>query len=143
MCSGSEGLNGRRGTILVVDDDPDILEALIEILAAEGFDVLAARHGQEALAQFSTRPPDLVLLDLMMPVMDGWEFASHMRKNPDWADVPILVLSADRNVGMKAREIGAIGYLSKPFELSSLLEVVTRSLDARAKAQPGRGSASA
>src|SRR5262249_61981017 len=129
MISRSRPMNGdsRASVILVVDDDPDILEALTEILAAEGFEVLAARHGQEALAHFSPRPPDLVLRDLMMPVMDGWEFASRMRKNPDWAQVPILVLSADRHVSAKAKEIGAIGFLPKPFELSALLKVINSS----------------
>ena len=141
-----QDMNGGCGSrvILVVDDDPDILEALTEILAGEGFEVLAARHGEEALAHFSSGPPDLVLLDLMMPVMDGWEFASRMRKNPDWADVPILVLSADRNVGVKAKEIGAIGYLPKPFELSALLDLVNHWLNSGADANGSRsGPASA
>jgi len=130
MDSGPQPRNGWRGSrvILVVDDDPDILEALAEILAGEGFEVRAARHGEEALAHLSPRPPDLVLLDLMMPVMDGWEFASRMRKNPDWAGIPILVVSADRNVGVKAKEIGAVGHLAKPFELNELLSLVQSAL---------------
>ena len=146
MDSGPQPRNGWRGSrvILVVDDDPDILEALAEILAGEGFEVRAARHGEEALAHLSPRPPDLVLLDLMMPVMDGWEFASRMRKNPDWAGIPILVVSADRNVGVKAKEIGAIGYLTKPFELSALLDLVNHWLNSGADANGSRsGPASA
>src|SRR5262249_49816030 len=146
MISRSRPMNGdsRASVILVVDDDPDILEALTEILADEGFEVLAARHGEEALAHFATRPPDLVLLDLMMPVMDGWEFASRMRKNPDWASVPILVLSADRNGGGKAREMGAIGYLRRPLEFSALWDVANTWLNSRARAKAGRsGPASA
>ena len=111
--------------VLVVDDDPDILEALAEILEAEGFNVRRARNGLEALDQLSEAVvPNLVLLDLMMPVMDGWEFAQRMRQNPAFPQVPIIVLSADRNVGSKAREIGAVGHLAKPFELNDLLEMV-------------------
>ncbi len=112
-------------TVLVVDDDPDILDALSEILEAEGYGVTRARNGQEALDRLSPARPDLILLDLMMPVMDGWAFARHMReRGPDVAGLPIIVLSADRNVGARAREIGAVGHLAKPFELSDLLSLV-------------------
>ena len=114
--------------VLVVDDDPDILEALAEILEVEGFDIRRARNGQEALERLVAPAPNLILLDLMMPVMDGWEFAQRMHQRPDVADIPIIVLSADRNVGTKAREIGAVGHLAKPFELNELLDLVRSSL---------------
>ncbi len=127
--------------ILVVDDDPDILEALSDILLAEGFAVRRARNGQEALARLSPNPPDLILLDLMMPVMDGFEFSQQMRKRPEWANVPIVVLSADRNVGSKAREIGAASHLAKPFELKELLNLVRRSVTA--EGEIGTGSINA
>lgn len=115
--------------VLVVDDDPDILEALAEILEAEGFDVRRARNGKEALERLEPQPPNLVLLDLMMPVMDGWEFSQRMKTKPAAASVPVIVLSADRNVSTKAREIGAVGHLAKPFELTDLLEMVRGALD--------------
>ncbi|RKH71914.1 response regulator [Corallococcus aberystwythensis] len=114
--------------VLVVDDDPDILEALSEILEAEGFEIRRARNGKEALERLEPDPPDLILLDLMMPVMDGWEFAQRMRQKPDFAAIPIIVLSADRNVGSKAKDIGAMGHLAKPFELNDLLSMVRQSL---------------
>jgi two-component system, chemotaxis family, chemotaxis protein CheY len=117
--------------VLVVDDDPDILEALSEILEAEGFEIRRARNGKEALEKLEPTPPHLILLDLMMPVMDGWEFAQRMRQRPEAAHVPLIVLSADRNVGSKATDIGAVGHLAKPFELNDLLDMVRRSLDAR------------
>jgi len=113
------------GRVLVVDDDPDILDALSEILEVEGYEVQRARNGREALQRLEHAPPDLVLLDLMMPVMDGWEFARSL--DPD-ARPPIIVLSADRNVSVKAQEIGALGWLAKPFELSELLAVVRRAI---------------
>jgi len=115
--------------VLVVDDDPDILEALSEILEAEGFEIRRARNGKEALERLEPDPPQLILLDLMMPVMDGWEFAQRMRQRPSVAHIPIIVLSADRNVGSKASDIGAVGHLAKPFELNDLLEMVRRSLE--------------
>ena len=114
--------------VLVVDDDPDILEALSEILEAEGFEVRRARNGREALERLEPEPPHLVLLDLMMPVMDGWEFAQQLKKRAYAARVPLIVLSADRNVGSKASDIGAVGHLAKPFELAELLDMVRRTL---------------
>nr|WP_227027821.1 response regulator [Corallococcus soli] len=114
--------------VLVVDDDPDILEALSEILEAEGFEIRRARNGKEALERLEPDPPQLILLDLMMPVMDGWEFAQRMRQKPSVASIPLIVLSADRNVGSKAKDIGAVGHLAKPFELNDLLAMVRHSL---------------
>ena len=118
----------RRGEprrVLVVDDDPDILDALAEILEVEGYEVRRARNGREALQQLEQGVPDLVLLDLMMPVMDGWEFARSLDPR---ARPPIIVLSADRNVSVKAGEIGALGWLAKPFELAELLQAVRRAV---------------
>jgi len=116
------------GRVLVVDDDPDILDALGEILELEGYEVQRARNGREALQQLAHAPPDLVLLDLMMPVMDGWEFARSLGPG---GRPPIIVLSADRNVSARAREIGALGWLAKPFELGELLAAVRRALPPR------------
>jgi len=123
--------------ILVVDDDPDILEALSEILEAEGFEIRRARNGKEALERLEPDPPQLILLDLMMPVMDGWEFAQRMRQKPAAvSSIPLIVLSADRNVGSKALDIGAVGHLAKPFELNDLLEMVRKALKDGPKARP-------
>ena len=132
VSDGSNELNSSNGhpppSILVVDDDPDILEALSEILESEGFGIQQARNGLEALELVAKLQPNLILLDLMMPVMDGWEFAERMRGRSDWAQIPVIVLSADRNIGTKARELGALGYLAKPFELNELLSLVQASL---------------
>jgi DNA-binding response OmpR family regulator len=125
-----EELRGQRSTgrVLVVDDDPDILDALSEILEVEGYEVQRARNGREALERLEQMLPDVVLLDLMMPVMDGWEFA---RSLSPAARPPIIVLSADRNVSTRAREIGALEWLAKPFELSDLLAAVRRAVPTR------------
>ncbi len=116
---------GAARRVLVVDDAPDIRDALSEILEVEGYDVQRARNGREALQRLEQEVPDLVLLDLMMPVMDGWEFARSLAPG---ARPPIIVLSADRNVSSKAKEIGALGWLAKPFELTELLAAVRRAL---------------
>src|SRR5260370_17292742 len=83
----------RPASILVVDDDPDILYALSEALSEEGFSVQVAQNGQEALDLVGESPPALILLDLMMPVMDGREFGSRIRSFPDLANIPILFLT--------------------------------------------------
>ena len=109
--------------VLVVDDDPDILEAICDILEAEGYRIARARHGGEALASVEAQRPDVILLDLMMPVMDGVAFAQALRLRPELRDVPIVVISADGNP-QRAASVGAIGYLAKPFDIEALLSQV-------------------
>lgn len=112
-----------RPLVLVVDDDPDILEAICDILEAEGYDVARARHGEEALVRVEARRPAVILLDLMMPVMDGVAFAQALRLRPAVKDVPIVVISADGNP-QRAAAVGASGYLAKPFDIEALLAQV-------------------
>ena len=109
--------------VLVVDDDPDILDAICDILEAEGYRVSRARHGVEALEQVDGERPDVILLDLMMPVMDGVAFAQALRLRPAVSDVPIVVISADGNP-QRAASVGATGYLAKPFDIEALLSQV-------------------
>jgi two-component system chemotaxis response regulator CheY len=110
--------------VLVVDDDPDILEAICDILGGEGYGVLRARHGAEALERLREYRPDLILLDLMMPVMDGLAFAHAMRQLRIEPEIPVVVISADGNA-QKAASIGARGFLAKPFDIDALLENVS------------------
>jgi CheY-like chemotaxis protein len=109
--------------VLVVDDDPDILDAICDILDAEGYRVARARHGAEALEQVDAARPDVILLDLMMPVMDGVAFAHALRQRPRVRDIPIVVISADGNP-QRAASVGAAGYLAKPFDIEALLAQV-------------------
>jgi CheY-like chemotaxis protein len=110
--------------VLVVDDDPDILDAICDILDAEGYRVTRARHGLEALAQVEAARPDVILLDLMMPVMDGVAFSHALRQRPAVRDIPIIVISADGNP-QRAASVGAAGYLAKPFDIEALLAQVS------------------
>ena len=106
--------------VLVVDDDPDILEAICDILEGEGYVVARARHGAEALERLHERRPNLILLDLMMPVMDGLAFAHALHERRLDPEIPIVVISADGNP-QKAASIGARGFLAKPFDIDALL----------------------
>lgn len=116
--------------VLVVDDDPDILDAICDILEVEQYRVARARNGVEALERVQAERPSVILLDLMMPVMDGVTFARVLRERSYARDVPILVISADGNPA-RAASVGARGYLAKPFDIDTLLGYVS-SLSGRA-----------
>jgi CheY-like chemotaxis protein len=114
-------------TVLVVEDDADIREALSQILEFEGYHVVCAANGQEALSYLKdSEKPGLILLDLMMPVMDGWQFRAEQQKDNKISDVPVIIVSADGRVYQKAAAIGAAGYLRKPVELETLLTAVEK-----------------
>jgi DNA-binding response OmpR family regulator len=113
--------------MLVVDDDPAILEFLQMALEDANYDVMTAAHGAAALERVRKRSPGLILLDALMDVMTGKEFAEAYRAMPvDHA--PIVVLSAVRDIKKEATAIGGDAYLAKPFELADLLNVVKRYL---------------
>jgi CheY-like chemotaxis protein len=106
--------------ILVVDDDPDILQTLALCLSTEGYRVTMAANGQEALVTLSREKPACILLDLMMPVMDGWQFVAEMDTR-GIRETPLLILSADRAVQAHAAKLRADAFLAKPFDLDELL----------------------
>ena len=108
--------------ILVVDDDPAILATVAEFLDMEGFAVATAQNGAEALDCLEHAVPGLVLLDMRMPVLDGWGFSREMRKRGH--AVPIVVMTAAQDTRRWAEEVGAAGYVAKPFDLIDLLTTV-------------------
>jgi DNA-binding response OmpR family regulator len=107
-------------TILVVDDDHDICDMIAEALALDGHRVLTASNGQMALEQARRDRPDLIVLDLMMPGMSGWEFLEAQREDPDLASVPVIVDTACP----QTRVDGAAVILQKPFDVDTLLATV-------------------
>ncbi len=111
---------GMAGCILVVDDERDLRDTIAEVLSDEGYDVEEAGDGAEALTKARQVHPALVLLDLMMPGMNGWEFRTRQRGDPDLAAIPVIVVSA---LG-KVPGVDAAAYLQKPFELDDLLNAV-------------------
>ena len=106
--------------MLVIDDDPDILQTLGLCLSSEGYRVLMAANGKEALDILEREHPSVILLDLMMPVMDGRQFVAELDHRGQ-RDVPLLILSADRSVQGHAQQLRASGHLAKPFDLDELL----------------------
>ncbi len=107
-------------TVLVVDDDPAIRDFLAMALEEEGYSVETATNGREALDRVRHHPPNAILLDIMMPEMDGWMFLATRRTLSAECRCPVLVMSAAGGRHM-ARELGASDFLAKPFDLDTLL----------------------
>ena len=110
--------------ILVIDDDPAILDTVSEILGDEGYPVELAANGAEGLQALDRVSPAVVLLDMRMPVLDGWRFAHVLKERG--IKLPILVMTAAQDARRWAQEIGADAYLAKPFDLLTLIDTVER-----------------
>ncbi len=110
--------------ILIVEDDESIRDLVHMTLCDEGYDVVTAPHGAAALDILEESRPDFILLDMCMPVMDGWEFSRAYRQTPG-LHAPIAVLTAAHQAASPAAEIEADGYLAKPFDLDDLLDMVS------------------
>jgi CheY-like chemotaxis protein len=111
--------------VLVVEDQPDIRDFVALVLENEGYRVTTADNGAIALEHVARESIDVVLLDMRMPVMDGWAFASAYRQRPG-PHAPIVVLTAAQDAAARAAQIQADGYLGKPFQLDDLLSIVAR-----------------
>ncbi len=112
--------------ILVVDDEVAIRGLLVEVLRGQGFAVMAAPNGRLAIVRARQRRPDLILMDMMMPELDGWEAARHLQAMPDLAPVPIVLMSAA--IQPPASMDSIAGFVPTPFDLDYLLTVVRRAL---------------
>jgi CheY-like chemotaxis protein len=112
--------------VLVVDDDDTIRATVAEALEFEGYAVESATNGAEALDLVRRKQPSAIVLDLMMPVMDGWEFLKRCREDGLCHGTPVLVISASRNLPQEAVGLGVKGCIAKPFDLDVLLGAVER-----------------
>lgn len=121
---------GKKGTIVVVDDIHANLHLLTEILSREGYSVRPVPNGALALSSISSAPPDLVLLDIMMPEMDGYEVCARLKADPNMRDIPIIFISALHEVfdKVKAFELGGVDYITKPFHPEEVLARVSTHL---------------
>ena len=114
-------------TVLVIDDDPVIVKLLRVNFELEGFDVISAGDGREGVEMARAERPDVVVSDIMMPVMNGLELVSTLKSDPDTADLPVLLLSAKAQMADVQRgfELGADDYVTKPFDPIELIDKVT------------------
>ncbi|MBN2030876.1 response regulator [bacterium] len=125
------GGNGRK-RVLVVDDDPLVVKILRSPLEKEGYDVSVASHGLEALKCVKEHRPDLIILDILMPLLDGFKVARLLKFDKRFKDIPIIVLTSRATEGERkmGEQVGANEFLFKPFRPPYVLEVVKRYLDA-------------
>lgn len=112
--------------ILVVEDDDLIRDSLVEFLEDHGYEATGAEHGRAALDKLrgDAAAPCVILVDLMMPVMDGREFRAQQLADPALAQIPVVIISAFRNVGEVAEELSSVAHLKKPLKLQELLQIV-------------------
>jgi DNA-binding response OmpR family regulator len=122
------------GSVLIVDDEPNIVHSLRFLMTDAGLDVRIAKDGDAALAAIAQRVPDVVLLDVMLPGSDGYEVCRTIRMNPAWRGVRIIMLTARGRDSERARgiELGADAYITKPFSTRELVEQVKRFLGSSA-----------
>lgn len=126
--------------ILVIDDEPDVLEMLETVLAKSGFGTVTAPNGTEGLIRAHVERPDLILLDIMMEKMDGWETLKLLKVDEACRDIPVVILSARTEPRDKIRALqeGAVDYITKPFALQDSLEKINAILEGKTTAsEPG------
>jgi CheY-like chemotaxis protein len=116
--------DGEKARVLVVDDDPEIRDVLVMALEEEGYEVRAGHNGRAALEILERWRPRVILLDLMMPEMDGYELRAAQLSSRALADIPVIVLTAGQNIQGRVAALNATAILPKPFNLDLLLSMV-------------------
>lgn len=110
--------------VLVVDDDRDLREAIIDLLGDEGYDVASAENGAEALEALRNTLPHIILLDLMMPVIDGYEFRARQLADPCTAHIPVIAMTASGSEDQRIHVLQAQAFMRKPFDFKLLLSLI-------------------
>jgi CheY-like chemotaxis protein len=130
--------SGGRGPVLVVEDDPDIRQAMADLLEDDGYECMLAEHGLDALEALRQRTPSLLLVDLVMPVMNGVELIDRLRGDARWRKLPIVVMTAEgqRIIGVDLESLN-VRVLKKPVDIASLAQVVAEHSSVRATMPDG------
>lgn len=114
-------------SILIIEDDVSIRELLVELLESEGYKVFSAENGLEALSILNKGTKlNLIIVDLMMPVMDGYAFRKEQLKNDSWSNIPTIVMSAESNAKEKLKSYNVTAFFSKPIELETILQMIKK-----------------
>lgn len=118
-------------TILFIDDEPSWLNAITHLLRHESLTVITAASGEDAISQLEKKKPDLILSDVRMPVMNGFELYEKVKENPTLATIPFFFMSSidDYDAKAVARELGATGYIEKPYDTREIKTVVDKLLE--------------
>lgn len=119
-----------RVKVLVVDDESDVVSTVQYRLEFCEFEVIAAANGKEGLEKAASEKPDLILLDISMPVMDGHEMLERLKSRPDLKDIPVIMLTAysDAKDIAKAADLGIVDYITKPFDFTELMRKISNAL---------------
>jgi CheY-like chemotaxis protein len=127
-----EPIQDRQKSVLVVDDDPTVVKALKDSLVKAGFHVQVAHHGLQALQVIKEHQPDLIILDILMPLLDGFRTARILKFDKRYKDIPIIVLTSRATNGERkiGEQVGADEYLYKPFRPPQVTNLVQRYLNA-------------
>lgn len=122
----------RRRKVLLIDDEPEIIETVKFLLGLKNFEVVAAMDGVEGLEKAKSEKPDLILLDLILPKLNGYEVCARLKRDPDTKDIPVLILTArdEAESILRAYRAGADEYIVKPFTTTVLLEKINKHLPA-------------
>lgn len=133
-----------KGVVLVVDDDPSLRALADTLLTSEGYHVVVAEHGEDGIRRLRECCPDVIVLDLNMPVMNGWQFCAEQQHLSDerLAAIPVVLLTADDHVSHHATALKARAFIPKPFDPIALMDVIEAAIPARARAANAPGSAS-
>ena len=133
-------MSGQRKRVLVVDDYPDARDMYRVYLTFSGFEVLEAANGVEAIQIASDNPPDIILMDLSLPVMDGWEATRRLKSDPRTADIPVVALTGHALAGISegARAAGCDAFVTKPCLPDDLVREIRKVLDESAKTSRAR-----
>ncbi|MDA8244917.1 MAG: response regulator [Elusimicrobia bacterium] len=117
-----------NATVLVVDDDKNVCDMISATLGAQGYDTVVAANGREALDYLknSSNAPGLILLDLMMPEMNGWEFRKVQQQDPELAGIPVAIITGMPDMTGKAGAVGAVDVLTKPSRVEAITELASR-----------------
>jgi two-component system OmpR family response regulator len=129
-----------RAHVLVLEDDPGLQHMLSTVLRLENYEVEGVSSGSGALSAIEARRPDVMVLDLLVPDMSGWEVARRLRADPASARIPILVVSSVQDLAAEADRMGADDHLAKPFLVQDLLNKLLRLLDLGRQANALRGA---
>src|SRR5262245_61175961 len=117
-----DSVSGERHHVMVVEDDGDLRAVVATVLEGEGYPVIEAEHGIEGLKKLQeTKSVCLIVLDLFMPGMNGWDFRAEQVKNPAIADIPVVVVTADPEAARQARTLGIVASMTKPIDFDRLL----------------------
>jgi CheY-like chemotaxis protein len=112
-------------TILIIEDDAEVSSRLKTVLSGKGYHVVHAENGREGLRLLRQAPPSVILLDMRMPIMDGTQFLVARKQEPDWMDIPVVVLSGDQGIDLPSL-FEACVFIPKPFETADVVRAVTR-----------------